>query len=114
IAMDLSKTDTIVSAYEALQKYDPCSPDTAQAGFLVSLLAFSNGDSPKALSIFNGQCDKDDSLSNRIRRTYWLYRFQEEDPEKGPKALEALNALPSPGYYSYLAKSLRGEKFSIP
>jgi soluble lytic murein transglycosylase-like protein len=113
IEYDIGNEESARVSYHALREHEKCSLETAQAGFLYSLTLYGKGDLAGAWKIFDGQCDPDKSLSNRIRRAYWTYRYLEKDPERGPKALEVLESLP-PGLYLYLARAMKGEGTNFP
>lgn len=113
IALDLFQRQTMDEAYTALKEFAECAPETAQAGFSVSLFAFAEGNSAKALKIFQDQCDKDDSYTNRLKRAYWNFRFQQKDKEAGDRAFLEMNEIPAPGYYAYLARVVRNENMRI-
>lgn len=113
VAMDLFQRPTMDEAYEHLKNFADCAPETANAGFILALFAFVDGNNSKALKIFQDQCDRDDSYTNQLRRSYWSYRFQEKDKEAGEKAFNEMNKIPAPGYYAYLARAMRGEKMQI-
>ncbi len=115
ITHDVGEVNSIIAAYQKIKDFDSCSPEAANAALLLALTQFSKKESAKAFEILNSQCDKDDSLSSRTRKTYWLYRFAKlTDPILANTKLQELKALPLPGYYLYLAQSEKGEGFDIP
>lgn len=111
ITLDLFRRPAMEESYQALKSFADCAPETTYAGFVMALFAFVDGNHAKAREIFNSQCDKDESYTNQLRRAYWNFRFQEK--EGGDKAYQAINAIPAPGYYAYLARAGRSEKMQI-
>jgi len=115
IAHDIGGLAPITEAYQKLKEYESCAQETANAALLLSLTHFSKQEPQKALDIFLAQCDEDQSISNLTRRRYWQYRFRNAiDPRLAEGDFKELGSLPLPGFYLYLAKSQRGENFSIP
>lgn len=113
VAMDLGLLPKVTEGYAVLKSHDACSPETTQAGFIVSLLYFSEGKREEASEIFKAQCDKDDSLSNRLKRAYWKFRFQKEGSPESEVAQRELLQMPMPGYYAYLTHLLKNQKMSV-
>ena len=115
IAHDIGDLSAVASAYQQIKDYDNCSAEAANAALLTSLTYFSKKNPTKAIETLKEQCDNDQSLSNKARKTYWTYRFQKTiDPKLAEATLQELSSLALPGYYLYLAKSDNGETFQIP
>lgn len=113
IAMDLNLIPKVLEAYSVLKDFSGCAPETAQAGFIVSLLAFSEGRNEDATKLFKEQCDSDDSLPNRLKRAYWKFRFQKGDSKEGEVARQELLSMPMPGYYAYLSYLVKNERMPV-
>ncbi len=115
IAHDVGDVLAITEAYQKIKEYESCSPESANAALLLSLTYYSKQEPQKAIDVLSSQCDEDHSLSNKTRKSYWLYRFQKSvNPKLAENEFQTLSSLALPGYYLYLAKSERGEKFTIP
>lgn len=115
IAHDVGDLPVITEAYQKVRDYEPCSDEAANAALLLSLSYFAKQQPSQALEVYSKQCDDDQSISNRTRRSYWLYRFKKAiDPKLAEADFRNLRSLPLPGYYLYLATSDRGENFTIP
>jgi len=114
IAFDLKDFARLKEAYSALKSHSDCSLESAQAGFLMALLMFTQGAGEAAKTLFLEQCDPDSSVSNKTRRAYWLFRFSADGSSEQGKYYDELMASPLPGYYSYLALSKNGEEWKLP
>jgi soluble lytic murein transglycosylase len=115
ISHDIGDLSAVVAAYQQIKDFDNCSAEAANAALLTSLTYFSKKNPAKAVETLKEQCDKDQSLSNKARKTYWTYRFQKSiDPKLAEATFQELSSLALPGYYLYLAKSDKGENFQIP
>jgi len=110
-ASDLKSSST---AYLAMKSLDDCNPDTTQAGFLLSILTFAQGDAGNALKILDGQCDRDETELGKQRRSYWRARFQEGQGTVSTIAYQALASAPIPAFYSFLAETRLGQRVSVP
>ncbi len=113
ILQDTLSSPKLLVAYQRLKEIGPCRPETTQAGFVLALRSYLNGKKDEALSLFESQCDEDKSLTNQLRRAYWLTQFY-SDERKREEAYAKLMQFPVYGYYQYLAKVSRGEDYQIP
>ncbi|NBX74932.1 MAG: hypothetical protein EBQ92_00040, partial [Proteobacteria bacterium] len=113
-AFDLGKLEKCQKAYDTLKGESECSKEAAQTGFLLALLKFAGGKASEGKELLLQQCDPDQSIANRVRRAYWLFRMSEENSSEKQKYYEELSSFPLPGYYMYLAESYRGADFTLP
>lgn len=113
-AFDARDLEKCQKAYEAIKQESSCSVEAAEIGFLYSLVKFSNGQREEARSLLREQCDPNESIMNRIRKTYWLFRMSDEKSFEQEKYYGELSSFPVPGYYRYLADSYRGQNFYLP
>lgn len=113
-AFDAKNFEKCQKAYEALKLESSCSKEAAQTGFLLALLKFADGKRTEARSLLIEQCDPDQTISNRIRRVYWLFRMSDDQSVEQQKYYEQLASFPLPGYYLYLAQQYRGKDFNLP
>lgn len=100
--------------YAAMKSLDDCHADTTQAGFLLSVLSFAQGDSVNALKILEAQCDKDTSELAQQRRSYWKARFQEGQGTISATLYQSLASARIPAFYSFLAEIRLGQKVNVP
>lgn len=115
IALDIADIAAAEQSYQVMREIEPCSTESAQAGHLVALHSFARKDHLRALKIFDGQCDPDQSPANGIKRLYWRARFSEPEGKGiSQKLYEDLFRSKMPGYYVYLAKSRLGKTISLP
>jgi soluble lytic murein transglycosylase len=114
IAFDLRDFGRASQAYQALKKESECDPEASQAAFQLALIQFAEGKKEEARQLMTTQCDSDNSLANRNKRTYWLFRMAEEGSPERKKYYEELVQQALPGYYTYLATSFIGQDFNLP
>ena len=114
ILFDLKDSAKSAEAYSALKNHEKCAVETAQAGFLVSLLQFVEGKSEEGKNLLLEQCDSDDSISNRAKKAYWLFRMSAEGSADQEKYWKELRSVPLPGYYNYLADIKKGQDSLFP
>lgn len=114
ILFDLKDSVKSREAYLALKNQENCAAETAQAGFLTALLVFAEGKSEEGKALLLDQCDPDNSVSNKIKRSYWLFRMSSEGSADQEKFLRELKSFPLPGYYTYLADIRKGNDSSFP
>lgn len=113
-ALDSGNFEKCQKAYEKIKQESDCSKEAAQTGFLLALLNFSSGKIGEGKNIIVQQCDPDQSIANRTRRAYWLFRMSEENSSEQQKYYEELSAFPLPGYYMYLAERHKGRDLKLP
>jgi len=112
----LDEGDLILAAetYQEMIRAGNCSFETATAGFLMSLHWLVAGESKRALSAFESQCDPDASASNRLKRLYWKGRFREAVTGLDSTTYADLFTTRVAGYYYYLGKSRMKEPLVFP
>ncbi len=113
-ALDLGDFEKCRKAYEAIRQGSDCSKEAAQTGFLLALLKFSGGKAGEAKELLLQQCDPDQTIANKMRRAYWLFRMSGQDSSEQQKYYEQLSSFPLPGYYMYLAERHQGRDFTLP
>lgn len=113
-AFDSQNLEKCQKAYEAIKQESSCSEEAAETGFLFSLLKFANGNRAEGRALLLEQCDPNQSVMNRVRKAYWLFRMSEEKSSEQEKYFEELSSFPIPGYYLYLAHSQLGQDFNLP
>jgi soluble lytic murein transglycosylase-like protein len=110
VAIDMGLLPVAEESYSRLHDIDECAERTATAGFLLALHRFAGGNAEGALQILDQQCDKDKSVSNRLKRMYWRARFQEPSSPRPEDVYRDLLGTRVPGYYFYVACSRLGRK----
>ncbi len=110
IANDLGQIPVAEEAYQKMKSLDDCAERTATAGFILALHLFGAGQNESALERMESQCDRDESVSNKMRRMYWRGRFLESRAAKPEDAYAEILSTKVPGYYFYLACSRLGRK----
>ncbi len=113
ISVDLGQLPAAEAAYQKMHDIDGCAERTASAGFILALHRFAAGQIDGAVQMLDGQCDRDESVSNRLRRMYWRGRFLESRAAKPEDAYREILATKVPGYYFYLACSRLGRKIDF-
>lgn len=115
IALDRTDWTAAEKAYAELRDIDDCAPTTTEAGLLISLYHFLQGQPDKAYTVWSRQCDKDESIYEQMRRSYWLARYSEQsNPIDARNRLMNIAKTPMPSYYSILAHQRLGMKMGPP
>jgi len=114
VAFDLGDSEKSDQAFQLLKTEESCGKETAQSGFLLSLLHFAQGRQENAWNLLVNLCDSDSSLANQVRKAYWLFRFSKPGTSEKQKYFEQVISSPLPGFYAFLAKAYQGESFEVP
>ena len=114
VAFDLGDLEKSDRAFKLMRAEENCSSETAQSGFLLSLLHFALNKQSEAWELLSQQCDPDTSLKNRIRKAYWLFRLAPEGSAEKTKYFDEVASSSPPGFYSYLALSQKGQILDLP
>lgn len=114
LAVELDQTTLAVDSYQGIKAHGKCTPDSAQAAFLLSIHYLVKNEGAKGLEVLESQCDPDVSPYNRIRRLYWQGRLKASTGIPRALAYKELLATPVPGYYLYLAKAWMKERLEFP
>ncbi len=114
IALDLQNLEVGATAYAAMRDLDSCAQETADAGFLIALTYLGAGDPKRGRTVFEEQCDPDETPPNRVKRHYWNARFREASGVSSPDEYEAIVDSGVPGYYFFLASSRLNRPLRFP
>jgi hypothetical protein len=114
ILLEQSDLKAAQQSYGMLKAMQPCSSDSAQAGFLMALLQFTNKDPKGATATLTAQCEPEGNDPGGARRKYWLARFTEGEGDSSTKQLSELAHTPIPSYYGLMAQVRLGSKLTLP
>ena len=109
IALDLQNLTVAQTAYERMRDLDDCSTEAAEAGFLMALTYLGAGDPKRARTLYEAQCDPDETATNLIKREYWRARLLEASGENAAAGFQKLTQSDVPGYYLFLAHAHIGK-----
>lgn len=101
-------------SYLMLQKKEPCSGETDQAAFLLSLLQFVNREYKAAHDTLTSQCEPKNIDPGNTRKKYWLARFSEGSGSTATAQYRALANAPILGFYGLMAQIRLGGKLTLP